>query len=41
MLVMPLEAYDFDGGISSSVGTIERNYTSLLKIVSSNAELQT
>ena len=40
MLVMPLEAYDFDGGISSSVGTIERNYTSLLKIVSSNAELQ-
>ena len=28
MLVMPLEAYDFDGGISSSVGTIERNYTS-------------
>tara|TARA_R100000278_G_C5474012_1_gene165613 strand:+ start:1179 stop:2564 length:1386 start_codon:yes stop_codon:yes gene_type:complete len=40
MLVMPLEAYDFDGGISSSVSTIERNYTSLLKIVSSNAELQ-
>jgi len=40
MLVMPLEAYDFDGGITSGVTTIERNYTSLLKIVSSNAELQ-
>ena len=40
MLVMPLEAYDFDGGITSGVGTIERNYTSLLKIVSNNAELQ-
>jgi len=40
MLVMPLEAYDFDGGITSGVSTIERNYTSLLKIVSNNAELQ-
>ena len=35
MLVMPLEFY----GETSALGDIERNYTSLLKIVTSNAEL--
>tara|TARA_Y100000114_G_scaffold38055_1_gene33662 strand:+ start:541 stop:1872 length:1332 start_codon:yes stop_codon:yes gene_type:complete len=35
MLVMPLEFY----GEASALGDIERNYTSLLKIVTSNAEL--
>jgi hypothetical protein len=35
MLVMPVEFY----GEVSALGDIERNYTSLLKIVSSNAEL--
>ncbi len=35
MLVMPLEFY----GENSALGDIERNYTSLLKIVSSRAEL--
>ena len=34
MVVMPLEHYD-----SASYGDIERNYTSLMKIVSNNAEL--
>ncbi len=40
MLVMPLEVYDFDGGVTTTIATIERNYTSLLKIVSNNTELQ-
>lgn len=35
MLVMPLEFY----GETSALGDIERNYTSLLKIVTSNGEL--
>lgn len=35
MLVMPLEFY----GETSALGDIERNYTSLLKIVTSNSEL--
>jgi len=39
MLVMPLEVYA-DGTGSSTVATIERNYTSLMKVVSSNAELK-
>ena len=34
MIVMPLEHYD-----NASYGDIERNYTSLMKIVSNNAEL--
>jgi len=38
MLVMPLENYDTLGSDTSS-GRIRENYTSLLKIVSSNAEL--
>ena len=38
MLVMPLENYDTLGNDTSS-GRIRENYTSLLKIVSSNAEL--
>tara|TARA_R100000773_G_scaffold23034_2_gene20328 strand:- start:1624 stop:3006 length:1383 start_codon:yes stop_codon:yes gene_type:complete len=40
MLVMPLEVYDFDGGVTTTIATIERNYTSLLKVISSNEELQ-
>ena len=47
MLVMPLEAYDLDAGLaagSSANGTVaftdmERNLTSLMKIVSSSAEV--
>ena len=41
MLVMPLEFYDADTGVHASVtvDVIERNYTSLLKVVSSTAEL--
>tara|TARA_R100000687_G_scaffold82701_1_gene82931 strand:- start:572 stop:1711 length:1140 start_codon:yes stop_codon:yes gene_type:complete len=42
MLVMPLEFYNADTNVSGSatVDTIERNYTSLNKVVSSTEELQ-
>ena len=39
MLVMPLEHYQDVTADSNSTDVMERNYTSLLKIVSSNAEL--
>ena len=39
MLVMPLEHYQDVTANSASADVMERNYTSLLKIVSSNAEL--
>tara|TARA_R100001015_G_C4624984_1_gene183335 strand:- start:878 stop:2215 length:1338 start_codon:yes stop_codon:yes gene_type:complete len=39
MLVMPLEHYQDVTADSNSANVMERNYTSLLKIVSSNAEL--
>ena len=38
MLVMPLENYDLKA--SNQIATIERNYTSLMKVVSSFAELE-
>ena len=38
MLVMPLENYDLKA--TNQIGTIERNYTSLMKVVSSFAELE-
>lgn len=38
MLVMPLEKYATSTG-SATIATIERNYTSLMKVVSSKAEL--
>jgi len=38
MLVMPLENYDLKA--TNQIGTIERNYTSLMKVVSSFGELE-